>query len=260
MARIFRWVSALAIISASVAGTVSYGQAQQEIAAQAAPPPYPTPDFSTMVVCPVSRVIDGDTVELVIENKPVQVHLAGVDAPESSPAQQGNQAYATEALSFAQNLLTGESVWVEMPAGQNTDCYGRTVRFLFRCPDGLFVNLEILRQGYGLLERSWPHQYLELFQTYQAMAQATKRGLWGDLTPRNAAAQKSVSGLPPLAVAAVKAKQPVRTSIAGMPPAASDSEKYYADGGGTGKNVYVRGYYRKDGTYVHPHYRRAPRR
>lgn len=52
---------------------------------------------------------------------------------------------------------------------------------------------------------------------------------------------------------------PPTTSVA-VQPAPSNNSAGYAPGGGGGGTVHVKGYRRKDGTYVKPHTRRAPRR
>lgn len=56
-----------------------------------------------------------------------------------------------------------------------------------------------------------------------------------------------------------RAPRPSVPQRAETPPAPS-TESSAVDSGSGGGSVYVRGYYRKDGTYVRPHTRRAPRR
>ena len=48
-----------------------------------------------------------------------------------------------------------------------------------------------------------------------------------------------------------------------QPPRVAENGSYYgqiSNSTGRPKNIHVRGYYRKDGTYVRGHYRSAPRR
>jgi micrococcal nuclease len=52
--------------------------------------------------------------------------------------------------------------------------------YLYRAPDGLFVNLEIVRQGYGHAYTRFPFKYLNLFREYEKKAREAGRGLWGE--------------------------------------------------------------------------------
>ena len=47
------------------------------------------------------------------------------------------------------DLIGGGSVYVEREPGSKQDRYGRELDYLHRAPDGLFVNREIVRRGYG---------------------------------------------------------------------------------------------------------------
>ena len=56
--------------------------------------------------------------------------------------------FGKEATAFTRNLLLGELVYLRFD-GDRTEKYGRLLAYLYRAPDGLFVNLEVVRQGYG---------------------------------------------------------------------------------------------------------------
>ena len=78
---------------------------------------------------------------------------------------------------FTKNLLQGESVYLEY-GQERTGKFGRLLAYLYRAPDGLFVNLEIVRQGYGHVYTKYPFKYLELFREYGKKAAESGRGLW----------------------------------------------------------------------------------
>lgn len=61
-----------------------------------------------------------------------------------------------------------------------TDRYGRTLAYVYRAPDGLFVNAEIIRQGYGYAYTRYPFKYLEEFREVQKFAEKAGKGLWGE--------------------------------------------------------------------------------
>lgn len=197
--------------------------AETEAVEPNAPPAYPRPDFTESVAYPVAGVIDGDTVTLWIDGERVRVRMVGVDTPETVHPQRPVEAYGREASRFTANLLLGEAVYLQYPEGQsNTDHYGRTLAFLFRAPDGLFVNLEIVRQGYGHAETRWPHQYLDLFRHYQQTARESQRGLWGiapegddqpasELPATPAPAEPAAATFPPVTPPTSEAQQQPRT-------------------------------------------------
>ena len=63
---------------------------------------------------------------------------------------------------------------------ENQDRYGRLLAYLYRAPDGLFVNLEVVRQGYGHAYTRFPFKHMELFRNYENQARTAGKGLWGD--------------------------------------------------------------------------------
>jgi micrococcal nuclease len=129
----------------------------------------------------VIRVVDGDTVILEMEGQKITIRLMGVDTPETVHPAKPVEAYGREASNFLKNLLSGESVYLEYESGASKlDKYGRTLAYLYRSPDGLFVNLEIIRQGYGHAYTKFPFQYMDLFREHESHARETGKGLWSN--------------------------------------------------------------------------------
>ena len=140
---------------------------------------YPVEDFSNDQAYPVLRIIDGDTVEINHDGQAVSVRLIGVDTPETVHPSRPVEAYGREASSFTKNLLLGESIYLRFDT-ENQDRYGRLLAYLYRAPDGLFVNLEVARQGYGHAYTQFPFKHMELFRHYENQARTAGKGLWGD--------------------------------------------------------------------------------
>lgn len=136
-------------------------------------------DFRGKPTYEVVRIVDGDTVVVLMEGKEVTVRLIGVDAPESAAADEVAQATGQEASRFLADLLQGEEVYIERDHTFQ-DKYGRELLYLYRAPEGLFVNLEIIRQGYGRTYTKFPFEYMKLFRQYEASARKAQRGLWRD--------------------------------------------------------------------------------
>ena len=142
-------------------------------------PVVPVEDFSNDTAYPVLRTIDGDTVEIQYSGKPTMVRLIGVDTPETVHPQKAVEAFGKEASAFTRNLLLGEEVYLRFDTDK-IDKYGRMLAYLYRAPDGLFVNLEIVRQGYGHAYTQFPFKHIELFRYYERRAREAGKGLWGN--------------------------------------------------------------------------------
>lgn len=141
----------------------------------------PAQDVTADHAYKVVRVVDGDTVIILIDGKQTRVRLIGVDTPETVHPQKAVEAYGKEASQFTRNLLEGESVYLEYEAGvSKLDKYGRTLAYVYRVPDRLFINQEIIRQGYGHAYTKYPFKHLETFRDQERAAKEAKKGLWGD--------------------------------------------------------------------------------
>ncbi|MFC1717310.1 thermonuclease family protein [Candidatus Poribacteria bacterium] len=137
------------------------------------------PDFGGLQSAEVIHITDGGTVEFCLagEETSAVYRLAGVDTPEVNAVDKADEPYGKEAHTFLRNLLKGESVWVEH---HGTGIHNRPVVSLFRVPDGLFVNLEIVRQGYGEVYVAGEFDKKQLFLDYQEFAQKAKKGIWAE--------------------------------------------------------------------------------
>jgi len=141
--------------------------------AQEAPSPIPEPDFSQQQACPVAKVVDGHTVVVLVDKKETTLGLTGVTTPAAG------QPYHNEAIRFAENLLAGESVYLQYDGQASQGEPNSHARVcLFRAPDGLFVNLEIVRQGYGKVAGKQPFEHQKLFRFYEQRARQAGKGVW----------------------------------------------------------------------------------
>ena len=144
-------------------------------------PAYPVEEFSADTAFQVHRVVDGDTVVIDHNGQPTPVRLIGVDAPETVHPQKPVEVFGKEASAFTRNLLSGEFVYLRFDQ-EKTDKYDRLLAYLYRVPDGLFVNLEIVRQGYGHAYTQYPFKHMELFRHYERQARGASKGLWNKQT------------------------------------------------------------------------------
>jgi micrococcal nuclease len=128
----------------------------------------------------VVRVIDGDTVELDLGGHREHARLIGVDTPETVDQNRPVQCYGHEASALTSSLLPpGTAVRVSRDA-EGRDRYGRLLVYLERASDGLFVNVELARQGAAVPLRIAPNIALaDTIAAVSAEAKAAGRGLWG---------------------------------------------------------------------------------
>ncbi len=99
----------------------------------------------------VTRVIDGDTIEVKLGGGTEQVRLLAIDTPETHHPTKPVQCYGKEASAHTTELLpAGTDVRLERDEEERDD-YGRLLAYVYRSSDGLFVNLDLVQQGYASL-------------------------------------------------------------------------------------------------------------
>jgi micrococcal nuclease len=115
----------------------------------------------------VAEVVDGDTVQLLDGRT---VRYLGIDTPEAG------EAYFAEATARNRELVEGKVV--ELQAGRDdTDKYGRLLRYVYS--DGVFVNAELVAQGYAKAYIFDPHgRYSQVLVQMEQYAKMGKRGVW----------------------------------------------------------------------------------
>jgi micrococcal nuclease len=183
----------------------------------ATPPPTPNPrpsptatpapdvpiDGGTARQATVTRVIDGDTVEVTFENGETDtLRLIGVDTPEpimsnedpseygipdSTAGQDWLLNWADKASAFATEELAGQQVRVVTdPNGDTRGSYGRLLAYIYY-NDGTNFNRELIERGLARRYDDSTFTLREEFGTVKANAQADNRGLWAferdDSTP-----------------------------------------------------------------------------
>jgi endonuclease YncB( thermonuclease family) len=130
-------------------------------------------DLSLHYRYPVTQVIDGDTIIIRCDVRGVLMQLRGIKAERPG------------AKRFLQELLGGEAVHLVYAPQGPSDRAGHLAAYLFRVRDRLFVNQEVLDQGFGALnDDDGPHEHL--FRVIEEDARTEGRGLWsqGDLRTR----------------------------------------------------------------------------
>ena len=121
----------------------------------------------------VSRVIDGDTIEVAGGTR---IRFIGIDTPETST---GPDCFGPEATAETRRLPIGRSVRLVYDV-ERLDRFGRTLAYVYDLPGGLFVNLTLAEEGFAVQATFPPNvAHVEEFRTAAADARAANRGLWG---------------------------------------------------------------------------------
>jgi micrococcal nuclease len=126
----------------------------------------------------VVRVVDGDTVVVQTGGRQERVRYIGVDTPESVKPGTPVQCFAKAASAANKRLIEGRAVRI-VEDREARDRYGRTLAYVYRASDGLFVNAELVRRGYARPLTIRPNvAHAAEFSRLAASARRAHRGLW----------------------------------------------------------------------------------
>lgn len=127
----------------------------------------------------VDHVVDGDTVDVMIGDVEERIRLIGIDTPETKRPDSPIECFGPEATAFTRSLLpVGTPVFIERDTVGRDD-FGRVLGYLYRADDGIFVNYEIMRQGYAQPLSIPPNDtFADLFTDAARAAETDDVGLW----------------------------------------------------------------------------------
>jgi len=120
----------------------------------------------------VDGVIDGDTLQAVVDGQRVEVRLIGVDAPDAE------DCFGAEARTALTGLVAGQTV--VLGAGESdVDASGRALRYVIvESTPRVLVNAELVSQGAAIPLHSGHPQESD-FLARGDRAYASGNGLWG---------------------------------------------------------------------------------
>jgi micrococcal nuclease len=133
-----------------------------------------SPNSATM-----KRVVDGDTIDIAIGGNTERVRLIGINTPETKHPTKGMECFGPEASAYTEQLLPkGTKLRVERDI-EARDKYGRLLLYVYIENSNVFVNLDLVLQGYArpmVFEPNTAHKA----DFAQAATQAELRnvGLW----------------------------------------------------------------------------------
>ena len=137
----------------------------------------------------LSRVVDGDTLVVIMEGKSESVRLLGVDAAEIDYSRalttSTQPCFALEAKVELERLLARQDMVLEPDKeNENRDAYGRLLRYVY-LPDGTMANLQLIEGGHALFLSSYPLSQAEDLASAEEAARTAGRGLWSACVPND---------------------------------------------------------------------------
>lgn len=130
----------------------------------------------------VTKVVDGDTLHVRLVaggDGDEKVRLIGIDTPETHGRGGLRECFGAEATKRLQALLpVGTRVRLVRDV-EPRDRYGRLLAYVYRAPDGLFVNLALARDGFATT-LTYPPNVAHSQDLSAAVrdARQAQRGLW----------------------------------------------------------------------------------
>jgi endonuclease YncB( thermonuclease family) len=126
----------------------------------------------------VERVVDGDTIIVILDGTRERVRYIGIDTPKTVDPNRPGQPYGPEASARNKELLDGETVYLEKDISER-DVFQRLLRYV-RLEDGRMVNMILVEEGSAQAATYPPDvKHAEEFVNLQREASDAKRGLWG---------------------------------------------------------------------------------
>lgn len=123
----------------------------------------------------IIRIVDGDTVVALVNNKEEKIRIIGINTPESVDPRRPVECFGKEASNQAQELLTSQKVQLEDATQRDT--YGRLLAYITLADETDF-GLEMIETGYAYSFKSYPHARLSQYNQAEKRAQENNVGLW----------------------------------------------------------------------------------
>jgi len=142
-----------------------------------------TPVIDESKLYPITNVVDGDTAKINIEGDIYTLRIIGLNTPETVDPRTGIECYGKEASNRAKELLTNQSVKLEIDLTQTIrDKYNRLLVYV-KLPNGDNFSEVMIKEGYAFeYTFSKPYKYQPEFRKAQEQAKNDQIGLWNKNT------------------------------------------------------------------------------
>jgi micrococcal nuclease len=162
-----------------------YQQAQEENMVDAVPEVVPSTESipEDLALSTVTRVVDGDTLAVMIDGEEKKIRMIGINSPESVDPRKKVECFGKEASAHLEELVEGKSVQlIADPTQDDIDRYGRLLRYV-ELQDGTDINATMIRDGFAY-EYTYDVAYERQseYRGLQQIAEDAGRGLWSSST------------------------------------------------------------------------------
>ena len=120
----------------------------------------------------VTRVVDGDTVTVLLNGKMEYIRIIGIDAPEK------DECFSLQATEKMRDLVEGKRAVLESKIEEDRDQYDRLLRYL--SVDEIDIGAQMLFDGFARNYPWFPHPRSETYKELERQAKESRLGLWGD--------------------------------------------------------------------------------
>lgn len=130
----------------------------------------------------VSRVIDGDTIEVALRDDlnhapQTRVRLWGINCPELAHFGGAEQPLAREAKDLALHTVGERDVMLFLEPQRPRDSFGRVLAHI-ETTDGRSLNEALLEAGLARADDRWPHTRLTRYAQVELAARRKGVGMW----------------------------------------------------------------------------------
>lgn len=122
----------------------------------------------------LERVVDGDTIRVMINGQSESVRIIGIDTPEPSK----EQCYAQEASNRMKALIAGKDIALQRNPAEDRDTYNRLLRYVH--VNGADIGALMISEGYARSYRYFRHPRRAEYNRLEDAAKATGQGLWSE--------------------------------------------------------------------------------
>lgn len=157
-------------------GTATPDAVQPRISAPDRLPDDCIPKTTDRQVAEVTRVIDGDTIEVKMDGRTYRVRYIGMDTPEMDDSRADVRAMAKAAKEYNGELVAEKTVLMVKDTSE-TDQYDRLLRYIIS--DGVFVNNDLVQKGYAE-SFTYPPDVAcsKIFNQAEKIARRADLGIW----------------------------------------------------------------------------------
>lgn len=134
-------------------------------------------DADKLVETVVTRVVDGDTLKVLLDGEEETIRLLLVDTPETVHPSKPEQPFGKDASNYVKEMLENEEIVIEFDKSLY-DNYNRYLGYIWF--DGQMVNEMLVAEGLARVAYIYPPntKYVEQLQEAENVARKNKKNIW----------------------------------------------------------------------------------